>query len=158
MKRIGKLLCVITIMLSALLSVGCNKEEEVVANTVATKLVASFNEIIEDEKDLKEIASKISKHDSLKITVDVVEAEEGFLDGFDDEIKGFKKAYAIKPIIGTQPFVAYVFESDNAKELETTLKEKANKRWNICVEAEELETSVKDNYVFLVMSPKSFEE
>ena len=159
MKKISKLLFVV-IMVCVLFVSGCNKKsvDDAKENTVASKLVTSFNETIKNEKNLEKVATKISKHESIKITVDVVEVEEGFLTGFDKEINGFKKAYSISPIISTQPFVAYVFESDDVKKLEKDLKESANKRWNICTEADDLEISVVDNYIFIVMSPKSFGE
>ena len=60
-------------------------------------------------------------------------------------------------MIGTIPFVAYIFEVDNPKEFASTLKEQANLRWNICTEADEMQTSIVDNYVFFVMSPSNFE-
>lgn len=161
MKKISKLFFVL--LVSLLLVTGCmNKKEEVKVDdkkeTVASKLVLEFEKQIKNEKDIEKIANTISKNETIKISVGVLEAFEGYLDGFDDEVKGFTKAYAIKPMISTQPFVAYVFETKDANKLKKTLEEKANKRWNVCTEADDLEIIVVDNYVFLVMSPSSFEE
>ena len=87
--------------------------------------------------------------------------EEGFLTGFDNvEIKGFKEGAMFAPMIGTIPFVGYVFTMDDAAaaiELSTLLEENANPRWNICTEADEMFTTVSGNKVFFVMSPSSFE-
>ena len=154
MKKIGKLL--FAAVFCVLLITGCKNEEQ--KETVAAKLVAVFEEKIKEEKDIEKVANEISTNENIEIAVGVMEAEEGYLDGFDGEISGFKKAYSIKPMIGSQPFVAYVFETDDASTLKDLLKEKANKRWNICTEADDLEISVVDNYVFLVMSPTNFDE
>ncbi len=91
----------------------------------------------------------------------VMPVEEGFLTGFDNvEIKGFKEGAMFAPMIGTIPFVGYVFTMDDAAaaiELSTLLEENANPRWNICTEADEMFTTVSGNKVFFVMSPSSFE-
>lgn len=162
MKNLRKYLIAIVIIISLIFITGCGnkqkKNDNNQANTLATKLVLTFKETIKEEKDLEKVATKISEDENIKIAVEVSEIEEGYLDGFDNEITGFKKAYAIRPMISTQPFIAYVFETNNTKELENTLKENANKRWNICTEAEELEISIVNDYVFIVMSPKSFDE
>lgn len=170
MKKLSKLLLVA--MIGVLLTTtGCNNknvdnnqtDNSYVDNnttkkeTVATKLVNVFEEKIKDEKDIEKVANAIATNENMEIAVDVMKAEEGYLDGFNGDIKGFTNAYSIKPIIGSQPFVAYVFETDDADALKTVLEEKADKRWNICTEADELEISVVDNYVFLIMSPASFD-
>lgn len=143
-----------------LIITGCknNKEDNLENDTVAIKLVNAFKTEIKNEKNLKKLANVISKNDIIRINVDVTEVKEGYLDGFDNEIKGFKKAYAIKPMIASQPFIAYIFETKNVEELKSTLKENANKRWNICTEADDLEITSVKNYVFLIMSPSSFDE
>lgn len=91
----------------------------------------------------------------------VMPVEEGLLTGFDNvEIKGFKEGAMFAPMIGTIPFVGYVFTMDDAAaatELCTLLEESANPRWNICTEADEMFTTVSGNKVFFVMSPSSFE-
>ena len=155
MKKVSKLL--IVALIGILLITGC-KNKEVKNNTVATKLVAAFEEQIKTEKDIEKIANNISTNENIKIAVGVMDVEKGLLDGFDGEITEFLRAYAIKPMIGSQPFVAYIFETNNTTKLKELLEEKANKRWNICTEADDLEISVVDNYVFLVMSPTNFDE
>ena len=61
-------------------------------------------------------------------------------------------------MIGTIPFIAYIFEVENPKKFAETLEEDAQLNWNICTEADEMKTTIVDNYVFFVMSPTSFEE
>ena len=55
-------------------------------------------------------------------------------------------------MIGSIPFVGYVFvleDGTDKTEFISNLKENANLRWNICVEAEEMVTGVAGNKVFL---------
>ena len=61
-------------------------------------------------------------------------------------------------MISTIPFIAYIFEVEEPKEFVKILEENAQLNWNICVEADEMKTTIVDNYVFFIMSPKSFEE
>ena len=90
--------------------------------------------------------------------------EEGYLAGFNyTEILGFKVGYQIAPMIGSIPFIAYAFELEttDTKEIEefkTKLINSADLRWNICTEADSLVYCNKDNIVFFIMSPDTFEE
>ena len=64
-------------------------------------------------------------------------------------------------MIGSIAFIGYVFELEDgvdAKSFVADLRNNANKRWNICVEADEMATSVVGNKVFFVMCPSQFEE
>lgn len=87
--------------------------------------------------------------------------EEGCLTGFDNyEIKGFSEGVMFAPMIGTIPFVGYVFavaDGVDAVAFADDLKANANPRWNICTEAEETVTEVVGNKVLFVMCPMSFE-
>ena len=86
--------------------------------------------------------------------------EEGFLMGFDADITGFEEAVAFMPMIGTIPFVGYVFDLAEDADVEafmTTLQENANMRWNICTEAEQTVIASYGDKVFFLMCPKSLE-
>ena len=111
---------------------------------------------MKDSNSIEEVAKKISQNEIIKPVVEATKVED-YMPGFTTEIKGYDEAYMVAPMIGTIPFVAYVFESDNAKELANTLKESADLRWNICTEADDMEISIVDDYVFFVMAPSSFE-
>ena len=157
------LLFILVIIGGLFLLSGCSKEEEVKPKekdtSVAGILTSQFKEEMKKSKDSYEVIQKISKNEKIAISVDVIELKNGdYVDGFDTEIKGYKKAYAIKPMIGSIPFVAYLFEVDDAKEFEKKLNDNANLRWNICTEADNKSSAVVDHYVFFVMGPKSFEE
>lgn len=80
-----------------------------------------------------------------------MDVEEGFLSGFDEEVRGFSKGVMISPMIGTIPFVGYVFETDDPEGLLSFLKEKANMAWNICTQADETVSAIKGNLVFFMM-------
>ena len=54
----------------------------------------------------EKIAKKIAENEVLEISVDVSQIKKGdYISGFQKEIKDFKNAYAIRPMIGTIPFV-----------------------------------------------------
>jgi len=157
------LLLIIVIIGGLFVLNGCSKKEDVkpkVEDTsVANILTEQFKEEMKKSKDPLEVAEKISKNENIAISVDVIKLKNGdYVDGFDKEIKGYKKAYAIKPMIGSIPFIAYIFEVDDAKEFEKELNNNANLRWNICTQADNKNSAVIDNYVFFVMAPENFEE
>ena len=91
-----------------------------------------------------------------------MEVEEGVLSGFDNyEVKGFKSGAVFMPMIGSIPFIGYVFEladGVSASDFVSNLKANANLRWNICVTADEMVTATSGNKVFFVMCPEQFEE
>ena len=150
------ILCSLTLIITGCTNKENNNEGE--NKTAASQLVTEFKKEVAKSKDIKEVADKISESNIIVPTTIVTEiTEDDYLAGFNEEIKEFKKAVSIAPMIGTIPFVAYIFEVDNPEEFASTLKEQANLRWNICTEADEMQTSIIDNYVFFVMSPSNFE-
>lgn len=91
-----------------------------------------------------------------------MEVEPGLLQGFDNaEIKGFKEGAVFMPMIGTIPFIGYVFTLENgtdASSFISNLKANANLRWNICTTADEMVAGSVGNKVFFVMCPTEFTE
>ena len=64
------------------------------------------------------------------------------------------------PIIGSIPFVGYIFRVDDETSVSdfiNELKENANLRWNICTEADQMLISVVDNTVLFAMYSTSEE-
>lgn len=129
-------------------------EDNVSADTLGGKLAGEFIKEIKASKDIQDIIDKLSSEEFSGYNCGSIEVEEGFLDGFDDEIKGFKKGWKFSPMIGTIPFVNYIFETDDAEALKATLLSKANPRWNICTEAAETVCVTSGNYVFFTMCPE----
>lgn len=158
------LLLIIVIIGGLFILSGCSKEEEVKPKeeedtSVAGILTSQFKKEIKESDNLFEVAKKISENEIIETSVDVVELKEkDYIAGFDKEIKGYDKAYVIRPIIGSIPFIAYIFEVEDAKEFEKELNDYANLRWNVCTQADKKSSAVVDNYVFFVMAPETFEE
>ncbi|MCX4248512.1 MAG: hypothetical protein OSJ65_01970 [Bacilli bacterium] len=163
-----KLFMAIAVVFTATFMTGCEKpkddvkentEQKQEENTVAQTLGRQFESEIENEKDIEKVAKKIAENEILEISVDASQVKSGdYLSGFQKEIKDFKNAYVIRPMIGTIPFIAYIFEVENSSEFAEELKSSADLRWNICTEADEMHVVVRGDYVFFVMSPKNFEQ
>lgn len=130
--------------------------------TLGQELEEQFKTEVVNDTDIESLAKKLASNKGLDgVSVDVASVEEGWLEGFDEDITGFTKGYTFRPVIGTIPFVGYVFELDNEKSAESfvdTLNNKANLNWNICTSADEMVITRYDNIVLCVMSPYTFEE
>lgn len=132
------------------------------ASTLGTTLLADFKAKAASGMSAEGIANALLENPAIKFMGGAMPVEEGLLSGFDNtEIKGFKSGATFMPMIGSIPFVGYVFELENASDAPAFIKlleGSANLRWNICVEAEEMVTGSSGNKVFFVMCPKSLEE
>ena len=130
--------------------------------TVGAALLADFKSKAKDSASALSIAEALISNKVIAFAGGAMPVEEGFLTGFDNtEIKGFKEGAMFAPMIGTIPFVGYVFtlaDGTNAADFISTLKSAANLRWNICTSAEEMVTGSAGNKVFFVMCPESFDE
>ena len=124
---------------------------EVVPDTLGKKYVAVFDKSKETTADA--VVSELLSQVKTEISLDKVDVVEGYLAGFDNEIRGFSKGVMFTPMIGSIPFVGYVFETDDTEKLLSMLKENANPAWNICVEADETVYSVRDGLVLFLMCP-----
>ena len=163
-----KLFMAIAVVFTATFMTGCEKpkddvkentEQKQEENTVAQTLGRQFESEIENERDIEKVTKKIAENEILEISVDASQVKSGdYLSGFQKEIKEYKNAYVIRPMIGTIPFIAYIFEVENSSEFAEELKSSADLRWNICTEADEMHVVVRGDYVFFVMSPKNFEQ
>ncbi len=138
--------------------------EEIKADTVGTKLYVDFKEKAESDSaaTAQSLADAVMANPMIQFMPMTMPVEQGLLSGFGNvEIKGFKEGVMFGPAIGSIPFIGYVFTLDDGTDAEAfvkTLKDNADLRWNICVEAEEMVCETVGDKVFFVMSPKSFEE
>jgi hypothetical protein len=109
-----------------------------------------------------EIAEGLLANDFILFSGATMEVEPGYLTGFGNaEITGFEQGTMFAPMIGSIPFVGYVFTlSDDADEesFVTLLSENADPNWNICTEADETVIESAGNKVFFVMCPTSLDE
>ena len=128
--------------------------------TVGKTLLKEFND--NNSGSALSVAERLITHSSIKFMGDANPIEEGLLSGFDNtEIKGFKEGAMFGPMMSSIAFIGYIFELEDGADIEAfkqNLKDSANLRWNICVEAEELIVENEGNKVFFLMCPKSFDE
>lgn len=155
-------------------AMGCGKKAPaevpaetipVADRTVAEHLMYDFEAQVKADEAVSamDVATKLTENE---IVYDFgffpMEIEEGLLNGFDNaEIKGFSEGALFAPMIGSIPFVGYVFtlsDGTDADAFVQTLKDNANPRWNICTEAEQTLVDKVGNKVLFVMSPKSFDD
>jgi hypothetical protein len=109
-----------------------------------------------------EIAEGLLANDFILFSGATMEVEPGYLTGFGNaEITGFEQGTMFAPMIGSIPFVGYVFtlsDDADAESFVTLLSENADPNWNICTEADETVIESAGNKVFFVMCPTSLEE
>ena len=128
----------------------------------AQALKADFEAIMAATPDMSafDIASQICMNPILVISPMAMEIEPGFLNGFTEEITGFESGALFAPMIGTIPFIGYVFQVADGADVDAfvaSLEAAADLRWNICTSADEMVCTAVGNTVFFVMSPASFE-
>lgn len=130
------------------------------AGTLGQVLLADFK--TKANMDTLSIAEALVQNPAIQFMGGAMPVEEGLLSGFDNfEVKGFKFGAVFMPMIGSIPFVGYVFELPNGADTASfiqSLRDNANMRWNICVAADEMVTSAVGNKVFFVMCPTSLGE
>lgn len=130
--------------------------------TLGTTLLADFKAKAASGMGAQAIAEALLTNPAIKFNGGAMPVEEGYLSGFDNaEIKGFNTGVMFAPMIGSIAFVGYVFELPSAADAPAfiaNLEKNANKRWNICVEADEMVTGSSGNKVFFVMCPTSLED
>jgi len=137
------------------------KQEENTSSSVGNVLLKDFKSKAATSTNMQELAQSLIENPIIQFMGGAMEIEEGYLSGFDNvEIKGFKSGAMFAPMIGSIPFVGYVFELENEADVAgfiKTLEDNANLRWNICVTADEMVSGSVGNKVFFVMSPTTFD-
>ena len=122
-------------------------------------LLKDFTDRVNAEPALgaEELAKALLENPVIEFAGDALPVEPGLLTGFGNtEITGFAQGAMFAPMIGTIPFVGYVFvleEGADAEAFVQTLKDNADPRWNICTEADETIAEHVGNTVFFVMCP-----
>ena len=115
-----------------------------------------LNKTAEGITDVNEIAAAIMESPVIEFEGGCSEVAEGYLPGFSEDILGFESGVMFGPFIGSIAFVGYVFQTADeaaAEELCALLEEKADPRWNICVEAQETVIESEGSLVFFLMCP-----
>lgn len=129
----------------------------------AQTLLADFKARVANGEDssLEDLANSIITNEIIPFGGATMPVEPGFLNGFSQEITGFAEGTTFGPMIGSIPFIGYLFKLDDGADVYAfmqTLKDNADLRWNICVEADEMVCDAVGNTVFFVMAPANFEE
>lgn len=143
---------------------ACAKQSADDTKTLAQTLSQSFTDIVSEDGSLSalEIAQKLSENEALTFDPIATNIAPGFLSGFDNfEVTGFSDGALFGPMIGSIPFIGYVFTLDadtDTDEFVKSLEDNANLRWNICVAADEMISATSGDKVFFVMAPTSAEQ
>lgn len=176
MKKIAALMLALTMLISI---VACGGNNETTTGTTATTegtTVATDNTTT-DVATTTEATTAATTEAGTKITVSVEEAanaviakvaeltenmmvpmgmmmEPGYLTGFNSEIAGFAECFCFMPMIGTIPFVGYVFrvsDASQADEFLKTLEDNTNMRWNLCTAADTKVVSIHGDLILYVL-------
>lgn len=141
-----------------------SSENSASGDTVGQTLLADFTSRAEADPSLgaQALADAILTNPVIQFGGATMPVENGLLTGFGNaEITGFKEGVMFAPMIGTIPFVGYVFVLDEGTDADSfvkTLEENADPRWNICTEADETVIESSGSTVFFLMCPSQFEE
>ncbi len=139
-----------------------SEPNETDASTPAQMILSDFKEIVKSKNtSASEIAEALIESENITFACATAEVEPGYLNGFSGEITGFSEGTSFGPLIGSIPFIGYVFKLDSGANTESfikMLKDNADLRWNICTEADEILCEAIDNTVFFIMAPASFED
>lgn len=123
--------------------------------TMGEALLAHFEGLINSGTfEPQALAEGMLECDAIEFDGGAMEVEPGFLTGFTAEIDGFESGYVFMPMIGTIPFVGYVFElADPAAAIDflAVLDENADMRWNVCTEADEKVSTIAGSTVLFIM-------
>lgn len=137
--------------------------DDISGETIGAVLAQEFHALKAENANItaQEMADAILANPMIQFGGASMEVAEGLLTGFGNaEITGFDSGVMFAPMIGTIPFVGYVFTLADGTDVDAfvqNLKDNADPRWNICTEAEETVVENADNMVFFVMCPAQFE-
>ncbi len=177
--KMKKLLASLLIATMAFGVVGCGAKQDNVAqekteqvegtteaeinDDMGKAMISQFKELMAEDASTSTdaIGNALCENPVFEMAMDAGAVEPGLLTGFgNEEIKGFKEGTMFSPIIGSIPFVGYIFRVDDETSVSdfiNELKENANLRWNICTEADQMLISVVDNTVLFAMYSTSEE-
>lgn len=142
---------------------GTGEEGDTAEGSPAQVYLAAFSAAVKagDYADMEALGNKIVEADAVPLGLISMKMEPGWLNGFTAEVTGFSDCAVIAPMIGSIPFISYVFtleENVAVDDFVSTLQSIADLRWNICTSADEMAYAVEDGVVCFVMAPASFEE
>lgn len=136
---------------------------QVEENTVGAVQWANFQQAVTANQDgtALELATTLSESAAELFFGSASPIEKGaeFFAGFDDyRITGYREAAVYAPMIGSIPFMGYVFILEDGVTAEAFIKsltDNCNPRWNVCVTADQTVAGAIGNRVFFLMCPRS---
>lgn len=111
----------------------------------------------------EELANALVTNPAIQFMGGAMPLEEGqeFFSGFDEYvITGYESGALYMPMIGSIPFIGYIFELAEGADVAAFVKalsDNCNPSWNICVTADQVTIGALDTTVFFLMSPKALE-
>ena len=125
--------------------------EELLSDSV----VNAFFEKAKDGMTAEEIANEMVKDGETEGYVVDVMGDDSYFMGFENaEITGYTEAARFSPMIGTIPFMAYIFildEGADSAAFMQMLLDNCNPRWNICTEADTVKAEQSGNAILFLM-------
>lgn len=125
--------------------------EELLSDSV----VNAFFKKAKDGMTAEEIANEMVKDGETEGYVVDVMGDDSYFMGFGNaEITGYTEAARFSPMIGTIPFMAYIFildEGADSAAFMQMLLDNCNPRWNICTEADTVKTEQSGNAILFLM-------
>ena len=139
---------------------------QVEENTIGAKQWAEFQQTVTENANAtpEESAAALAEStaDLFFGTASPLEENAEFFAGFDNyRITGYRSGAVYMPMIGSIPFIGYVFALEDGTDPAAFLKsltDNCNPKWNICVEAEQVVAGAIGNRAFFLMCPKSMDQ
>lgn len=122
---------------------------------LSDSIVNAFFKKAKDGMTAEEIANEMVKDGKTEGYVVSVMGDDSYFMGFGNaEITGYSEAARFSPMIGTIPFMAYIFILDEGADSAAfiqTLLDNCNPRWNICTEADTVKAEQSGNAILFLM-------
>lgn len=137
---------------------------EEVEGSLSESIVSYFETAIKEytgnDDELVQYALAIAEECEIPLELTAMSIEEGLLPGFGNtEIKGFETGIQFAPMIGSIPFIGFMFDlSDDVvvDDFIATLTDNADLRWNVCTAADVMTYTEENGVVLFVMHPTMF--
>lgn len=146
-----------------LLSLAACGQQETEPDTLGQSLLQAFQTAYAaaPQADLDTLAQGLLTQETVGFQGTTAPVEPGTLMGFGNTpIEGFSQGVMFAPVIGTIPFLGYLFrleEGTDGAAFVDTLQSAGDLRWNICTQADEMVVHQEGDVVFFLMCPYTLE-
>lgn len=151
------------IMLCSCSPAAQKQEEEVTEQSLAGSVLTDFLQRAKADPEIspQQLAQDLLENEKIPFAGASMSVEAGYLNGFTAPIEGFEEGATFGPMIGSIPFIGYVFKLEEGADAENfmqQLQKQADLRWNVCTQADEMGCESEGRLVCFVMSPAEFDE